>query len=79
MTTQKGDTRQGDARPAATGATEEPCATPSPSVDAAVQGVLGQKLREAWEEIVKEDIPPKLLRLLEELKRKEQDAKKDNA
>lgn len=57
---------------------QNPPATSSPSLDEDVQGALGRKLRETYDEVVKEEIPPKFLRLLEELKQKEQTPKKDD-
>jgi hypothetical protein len=44
---------------------------PGPAIDASVQGVLGRKLRENYEAVVKEEVPEKFLHLLEELKQKE--------
>lgn len=43
----------------------------SSGLDEAIQGVLGRKLRESYEEIVKEKVPDKLLQLLDDLKRSE--------
>lgn len=45
-----------------------------PSIDAAVQGRLGQKLRETYRQIVNEPVPDRFLELLAELK--ENEAKK---
>jgi len=46
--------------------------TASGSVDEVVQGVLGRRLRESWEQIVREDIPQKFMDLLTDLKNTEQ-------
>lgn len=43
----------------------------SSGLDEAIQGALGRKLRESYEEVVKEDVPDKFLQLLEQLKRSE--------
>ncbi len=48
-----------------------------PAVDAAIQGLLGRKLRENYEQVVKEAVPEKFLNLLDELKKKEKTGKKD--
>lgn len=42
-----------------------------------IQGLLGRKLRENYEEVVKEAVPDKFLLLLDELKKKEKGGKKD--
>jgi hypothetical protein len=47
-----------------------------PAVDAAIQGLLGRKLRENYDEVVKEQVPQKFLQLLDDLKRKEKGDKK---
>ena len=47
----------------------------APAVDAAIQGALGRKLRESYDEVVKEAVPQKFLDLLETLKHKEKGAK----
>ncbi len=47
----------------------------APAVDAAIQGALGRKLRESYDEVVKEEVPQKFLELLETLKQKEKGAK----
>lgn len=44
---------------------------PAPSVDASIQGLLGRKLRENYEEVVKEEVPKKFMDLLDQLKRTE--------
>ncbi|MGE3231028.1 MAG: NepR family anti-sigma factor [Hyphomicrobium sp.] len=44
----------------------------SGNIDEAVQDALGRKLREAWEQIVKEDVPQKFMDLLTDLKNSEQ-------
>lgn len=41
------------------------------SIDAVIQGALGRKLRETYEEVVREEIPDKLLQLLDQLKEAE--------
>jgi hypothetical protein len=56
---------------------EAAAADPVPAVDAQIQGLLGRKLRENYEEVVKEDVPDRFLQLLDELKRKEKTSKKD--
>jgi len=43
-------------------------AEPSASIDVAVQGSLGRKLRESYEEVVRETVPDKFKELLKELK-----------
>ena len=48
-------------------------AEPAATVDAAIQGALGRKLRESYEEVVREDVPDKFLKLLNELKVAERD------
>lgn len=48
-------------------------AEPTATVDAAIQGALGRKLRESYEEVVREEVPDKFLKLLNELKVAEQD------
>jgi hypothetical protein len=47
-----------------------------PAVDATVQGTLGRKLRESYQEVVDEEVPRKFLDLLNELKKKEHGSKK---
>jgi anti-sigma factor NepR-like protein len=47
----------------------------TPKLDAAVQGALGRKLRESYEEVVREEVPSRFLNLLDELKKKERDGK----
>jgi hypothetical protein len=49
------------------------------AVDTMVQGALGRKLRESYEEIVKEKVPDKFLQLLDQLKQSEQVDKPDEA
>lgn len=41
------------------------------SIDGAIQGALGRKLRETWDEVVKERVPEKFTDLLEQLKKSE--------
>jgi hypothetical protein len=43
----------------------------SSAFDQAIQGSLGRKLRETYEEVVKEQVPDKFLELLSDLKRAE--------
>ena len=43
----------------------------APSVDAVIQSRLGQKLRESYQQVVNEAVPPRFLDLLEQLKKKE--------
>jgi hypothetical protein len=47
-----------------------------PSVDTAIQGTLGRKLRDTYDQVVKEQVPDKFLNLLAELKQKEAGSKK---
>ncbi len=56
---------------------ERGTAEAAPAVDASIQGLLGRKLRENYEEVVKEAVPDKFLLLLDELKKKEKGGKKD--
>jgi hypothetical protein len=53
---------------------DESTMTPEPAaqIDAGIQGAIGRKLRESYEEVVKESVPDKLLAVLEQLKKKEQ-------
>lgn len=46
-------------------------------VDPTVQGVLGRKLKESYEALVKEEVPAKFLELLDQLKKKESPSPKD--
>lgn len=41
------------------------------SLDPAIQGALGRKLRESYEEVVKEAVPDKFMLLLNQLKQAE--------
>ncbi len=43
------------------------------SIDAGIQGALGRKLRESYEEVVRETVPDKFLQLLDQLKKSEKD------
>lgn len=43
------------------------------SIDAGIQGALGRKLRESYEEVVREEVPDKFLQLLDQLKKSEKD------
>ena len=44
---------------------------PTATIDEAIQGVLGRKLRESYEEVVREQVPDKFLQLLDQLKKSE--------
>lgn len=44
---------------------------PTASLDEAIQGALGRKLRESWDEVVKEEVPKSFKVLLEQLKKSE--------
>mgnify|MGYP007060989780 FL=1 len=46
---------------------------PAASIDAAIQGALGRKLRESYEEVVREEVPDKFRKLLDDLKLAESD------
>ncbi len=46
------------------------CDSVIPSVDADIQGKIGQKLRENYHRVVSEPIPDRFLELLEQLKKK---------
>ncbi len=48
---------------------------PPASVDAAIQGALGRRLRESYEEVVREKVPDKFLHLLDQLKKSETSGK----
>lgn len=50
---------------------ESPANTKVANVDPALQGTLGRRLREVYQEVVDEDVPDKFLTLLGELKKKE--------
>ncbi len=52
---------------------------PAAAIDAAIQGALGRKLRESYEEVVREAVPDKFLRLLNDLKVAEQGEAKGKA
>ena len=45
---------------------------PAATIDAAIQGALGRKLRESYEEVVREEVPDKFLQLLNDMKMAEQ-------
>lgn len=45
---------------------------PAASVDAGIQGALGRKLRESYDEVVRENVPDKFLKLLNDLKTAEE-------
>ena len=47
------------------------CDLDVPSVDAVIQGKIGQKLREHYHRVVSEPIPDRFLELLEQLKKKD--------
>ncbi len=44
---------------------------PAASVDEAIQGALGRKLRESYDEVVREQVPDKFMKLLDQLKQSE--------
>lgn len=44
-------------------------------VDPAIQGALGRKLRESYDQVVKETVPDKFLQLLDQLKQSEASGK----
>jgi hypothetical protein len=50
-------------------------AEPGAGVDAAIQGALGRKLRESYDEVVREAVPDKFLQLLDQLKKSESTGK----
>lgn len=50
----------------------------SPALDEAIQGALGRKLRESYEQVVKEEVPDKFLSLLDQLKRAETSKKHES-
>ena len=56
----------------AQGATaEDHESTETAGVDAAIQGALGRKLRESYDQVVMETVPDKFLQLLDQLKQSE--------
>ena len=56
-----------------TGETARPSkqASTDATIDAVLQGALGKKLRDSYQEVVNEEVPDKFLTLLQELKRRE--------
>lgn len=44
---------------------------PAAHIDEAIRGALGRKLRESYEEVVREEVPEKFLQLLNQLKKSE--------
>jgi hypothetical protein len=44
---------------------------PTASLDEAIQGALGRKLRESWDEVVREEVPTAFKDLLDKLKHSE--------
>lgn len=57
---------------AGTRASDGPVSEPNSSpVDTVLQGTLGKKLRETYQEVVAEAVPEKFLTLLAELRKKE--------
>lgn len=44
---------------------------PAASLDEAIQGALGRKLRESYDEVVREKVPDKFMQLLDQLKKSE--------
>lgn len=66
MTTQKSGGAPGVEQPA------KPVSEAGRSaVDSVLQGTLGKRLRDSYQEVVNEEVPAKFLILLEELKKKE--------
>jgi hypothetical protein len=65
MTTEK----TGDVR--AQNASKESARNEPAGVDPVLQGSIGRKLRDAYQEVVNEEVPAKFLTLLQELKKKE--------
>ena len=47
---------------------------PTAGLDEAIQGALGRKLRESWDEVVREEVPTVFKDLLDKLKRSEASA-----
>jgi hypothetical protein len=45
----------------------------SGGIDSAIQGALGRKLRESYDEVVREKVPDKFMTLLDQLKKSESD------
>jgi hypothetical protein len=43
------------------------------SLDPGIQGALGRKLRESYQEVVREEVPDKFLQLLDQLKKAEKE------
>jgi hypothetical protein len=48
-------------------------AEPAATIDPAIQGALGRKLRESYDEVVREQVPDKFMALLDQLKKSEKD------
>ncbi len=67
MTTEK---TGGGAGPQASGGAAQASQDAS-GVDPLLQGSLGRKLRDTYQEVVNEEVPAKFLALLQELKKKE--------
>ncbi len=51
---------------------------PAAHIDEAIQGALGRKLRESYEEVVREQVPEKFLQLLNQLKKSEGDVSSED-
>jgi hypothetical protein len=49
--------------------------TEAAGVDPAIQGALGRKLRESYDQVVKEAVPDKFMQLLDQLKQSEASGK----
>ncbi|WP_210186208.1 NepR family anti-sigma factor [Hyphomicrobium sp. CS1GBMeth3] len=49
---------------------------PTATIDEAIQGALGRKLRETYEQVVREQVPDKFRQLLDQLKNSETDGAK---
>ncbi|HEX2842330.1 NepR family anti-sigma factor [Hyphomicrobium sp.] len=62
-------------QPANIAAQEAVDAEPAASLDEAIQGALGRKLRESYDEVVREQVPDKFLKLLDQLKHSETSSK----
>ena len=51
----------------------------TPTVDAVIQSKIGQKLRESYQQVVNEAVPPRFLDLLDQLKKKERPCAEDGS
>lgn len=52
---------------------------PTASIDEAIQGALGRKLRESYDQVVREQVPDKFMLLLDQLKKSESDSASTSA